>query len=339
MAEYDFAVFIGRFQPFHNGHLNVVRKALEKAKRVLILVGSANAARSTRNPFNFEERQLMIRAAMSNANLADRVTAAPINDMTYDDAGWVEQVQHTVRFWTGGYVAPRIMLIGHERDQSSYYLKLFPQWAYEPIACEDGIEATTIRKTYFNVASVNALTPDGLIGKFVPKGVANVMRDFMGGNVLPQLIAEEHYLAGYRRKWGAGPFLTVDSVVVQSGHVLLVERGGDPGKGKLALPGGFLEPSEPLLDGALRELREETLIDVDVRPHLKASSAFDDPHRSQRGRLITHAFLFDLPPGDFPKVAGADDAAAARWVPLSEIRVDAMFEDHAFIIRKMLKNL
>ena len=64
--------------------------------------------------------------------------------------------------------------------------------------------------------------------------------------------------------------MTVDAVVVQSGHILLVKRGDMPGKGLWALPGGFLNQEETMLDGAIRELKEETKIKVPV-PVLKGS--------------------------------------------------------------------
>ena len=48
---HDLCVFIGRFQPFHAAHLKVVQMALQHGRFVLVLVGSAGAPRSHRNPF------------------------------------------------------------------------------------------------------------------------------------------------------------------------------------------------------------------------------------------------------------------------------------------------
>ena len=60
---FDYLVLIGRFQPFHNGHLAVLQHALRLADKVIVLVGSAGQPRTTRNPFNAGERAVMIRAA------------------------------------------------------------------------------------------------------------------------------------------------------------------------------------------------------------------------------------------------------------------------------------
>ena len=67
---------------------------------------------------------------------------------------------------------------------------------------------------------------------------------------------------------------------------------------------------------------------------LKDQKVFDQPDRSQRGRTVTHAFYFEFASGDLPNVRGSDDAARARWVPLSEVRRmrEYLFEDHYFII-------
>ena len=60
MKDYAYAVYIGRFQPFHNEHLEVVRKGLEIADEVIIVIGSCNAAPNIRNPWSFEDRRKMI---------------------------------------------------------------------------------------------------------------------------------------------------------------------------------------------------------------------------------------------------------------------------------------
>jgi bifunctional NMN adenylyltransferase/nudix hydrolase len=120
--------------------------------------------------------------------------------------------------------------------------------------------------------------------------------------------------------------------------VLLVRRGSEPGKGLWALPGGFLDRCETLLSAALRELREETELDLPpaaLLAALKDRAVFDHPDRSLRGRTITHAFHFDFPDGELPPVAGADDAETARWIALGEAleMEEQFFEDHFHILR------
>jgi bifunctional NMN adenylyltransferase/nudix hydrolase len=74
-----------------------------------------------------------------------------------------------------------------------------------------------------------------------------------------------------------------------------------------------------------------------LRGSIKKQSVYDDPFRSARGRTITHAFYIELEPNaELPKVKGTDDAKAAKWIPLSEINPETMFEDHYLIIEDML---
>ena len=109
-----------------------------------------------------------------------------------------------------------------------------------------------------------------------------------------------------------------------------------PGAGLWALPGGFLDQDETLLDGAIRELKEETKIKVPVpvlKGSIKSQKTFDNPRRSLRGRTITTAFFIDLGFSEtMPKVKGADDAEVARWVPFKDINPAEVFEDHFAII-------
>lgn len=135
-------------------------------------------------------------------------------------------------------------------------------------------------------------------------------------------------------------FFTADAVVIQSGHVLLVKRGAMPGKGLWALPGGFVNPHEDSKDAALRELKEETKIDVPLavlQGSIALQRLFQDPYRSQRGRTLTVAYLIRLRPDEnLPKVKGSDDAEKAVWVPISNLKRDAMFEDHYDICEAMI---
>ena len=86
----------------------------------------------------------------------------------------------------------------------------------------------------------------------------------------------------------------------------------------------------------IRELREETGLKIPapvLRGSLQGSRVFDGVDRSERGRVITHAFAISLPDGPLPKVKGMDDADKARWVPLSEVKSSECFDDHYEIIQ------
>ena len=133
----DALVFIGRFQPFHNGHKAVIDAALEQAKEVVVVVGSSFAARNIRNPFTFEERKSMIEATFPDETMemystfgalqqGPRLHIVPVSDYPYDDNKWVNAIQKIV-----DETVPRaqdVGLIGHSKDSTSYYLNIFPRW-------------------------------------------------------------------------------------------------------------------------------------------------------------------------------------------------------------------
>ena len=340
----DALVFIGRFQPFHNGHKAVIEAALEQAKEVVVVVGSSFAARNIRNPFTFQERKAMIEAVFQT----DRVKVVPVSDYPYDDNKWVNAIQKIVDETVPD--AKDVGLIGHSKDSTSYYLNIFPRWKNH-VEVEDvgGINATDIRRCLFGEAApIPNKTPHMFVDEVMP-GAARALMNLAilsNGKVNGawDVLAQEYQMVKkYKEAWKAAPFpptfMTVDAVVVQSGHILLVKRGDMPGKGLWALPGGFLNQDETMLDGAIRELKEETKIKVPVpvlKGSIKGSKTFDAPNRSSRGRTITQAFHIDLGVGELPKVKGSDDAEKAFWVPFKDVKQEKMFEDHFFIIDNFL---
>lgn len=329
MSKYQLAVFIGRFQPYHFGHHAVVMKALEIADRVLVLVGSSGGAQTLRNPFTFDERKEMILASGYDKN---RIYIEPLEDHTYNDEKWVESIQNKVSLYEGNN--NNVVLIGHAKDHSSYYLKLFPQWSSIDVNQDHILSSTPMREAYFGY---------GVIPSSVNDATSDFLVKWQETKEYNDLVTEQVFVENYKARWASSPFpptfVTVDACVVQSGHVLLVKRKGFPGKGLWALPGGFLNQSEKIEDACIRELREETKIKVPapvLRGSIKAQRVFDDPYRSSRGRTITHGFLISLPPDlSLPKVKGSDDAEKARWFPVSQVTRKMMFEDHFSIIENL----
>ncbi len=334
---YDLAVFIGSFEPFHLGHLSILQRALLQSERVVVLVGSAEAPRTAKNPWIFTERVVMIHAALGPD--ARRVTALPLRDHLYNENGWLAEAQARVASVAGE--ARKIALFGCSKDASSCYLKAFPQWELVDAASVPLPSATELRRHLFSE------DPDALrlIEANVPASVFEIIDAFRQTDAFKQALDEYRHVETYRAAWSVAPyppiFVTVDAVFAQSGHVLLVKRKAQPGKGLWALPGGFVEPTETLLDACLRELREETRVKIPppvLRGSLRSEKVFDRPDRSLRGRPITHAFYFDFPSGALPAVRGADDAARARWVRVSEAQAMRanLFEDHFFILEHFL---
>jgi bifunctional NMN adenylyltransferase/nudix hydrolase len=345
----DLAVFIGRFRPFHNGHLFVVREALRRAQALQILVGSVNQPRSLRNPFTFEEVRRMIFASLTPSE-ACRVLITPLEDADYSDELWVQSVQKavatTVRELYGDQPFPRVSLIGYAKDQTSYYLKLFPQWSSIGVPQHKTLSATFFRTALFTDFGEDGSFMPGVDLSDLPVGTLEFLTEaFIGTVPWCALVKEAEAVAAYKQQFATLPyppvFVTVDTVVIRSGHVLMIKRGKHPGAGLWALPGGYLNADEPISAGWIRELEEETGLvssigDRAVRGSLVAAQVFDNPHRDDRGRMITHAHLVHLPPGSLPEVKGMDDAVDASWIPLAELDRRTIFADHLSIVRAMV---
>jgi bifunctional NMN adenylyltransferase/nudix hydrolase len=322
---YDLAVLIGRFQPFHKGHLSVVRNALAHAEKVLILVGSANRARDTYNPFIYRERQKLIFDVLQGEHdlwtqgfgaldaidgFTGRILVGPLADTPYDKPAWINAVNTAARGSTTA-LRPRICLTGNIRDATSEYLTWFPAWDYVR-AGDTGINATAIRAAYFDGEvdfQERGWKDRGLIWPEVcPQATIDFLDAFRTSEEFQYLMVQQAAEKAYREKWGEGPFQTVDPVIIKGDHVLMIQRGGEEGTGSIGLPGGFLGLYERAVDGAARGDRGDRTLPVGAgappeRPadtrgdrggcgdaqELSAGRGerFDDPHRSRRGHLIS----------------------------------------------------
>ena len=131
------------------------------------------------------------------------------------------------------------------------------------------------------------------------------------------------------------PSVTTDCVIFgydgKDLKILLVERGIPPFKGMWALPGGYLQMDEDAIDGAKRELFEETGLKDAYVEQFRTFAAVD---RDPRGRVITIAHLALV---KISEVQGGDDAAKAQWFSLSDVPQLAF--DHDMILREALKYL
>ena len=343
--KFDYLVLIGRFQPFHNGHFSLLRRALNQAGKVIVILGSSLKHRSIKNPFSDAERQQMISASIAaeDKEAANRVKFCMVRDF-YNDTKWIAAIQEAVQKSIDKPNA-RVGIIGNCKDESSYYLKVFPQWELieGPTVV---LNATDIRHLMFEQENESGNWM--LIETTVPASVYAFIKAFKQMPMFKDLLKEHDYIKKYKATWEKAPypptFVTVDVVAYCKGHVLMVKRGDYPNKGLWALPGGFVNQHERLMNAALRELKEETgmeLLDGYLRSFAKDNEVFDHPDRSLRGRTITHAYFFELMLGELPTVKGGDDAAQAKWIPVGELKEmePMIFEDHLEIVNRFLNIL
>lgn len=132
------------------------------------------------------------------------------------------------------------------------------------------------------------------------------------------------------------PALTVDvALVTREGtpRILLIKRAKDPFAKRWALPGGFVEENERLIDAAKRELVEETGVMIRDLEQLYVAG---DPGRDPRGWTVSVVFLARVEAGQV-KATAADDAAEVDWFPLTKLPPLAF--DHAMILGRVKTRL
>jgi nicotinamide-nucleotide adenylyltransferase len=121
------ALFVGRFQPFHTGHLDAVKQILESCNNITIVIGSAQYSNTNENPFTAEERKRIIEAVLSAENITN-YKIIPLEDIN-DDERWVEYVKEHVHsfdsVYTGNeYVTELFTKAGYEVKHQSFNINI-----------------------------------------------------------------------------------------------------------------------------------------------------------------------------------------------------------------------
>lgn len=92
------ALFVGRFQPMHIGHLKAIKWILKKYDKVIIIIGSSQDSFTEKNPFTFEERKKMIQNTLRSEQIQkNKYKIIGIPDV-YDDKKWVNNILKKVKF-------------------------------------------------------------------------------------------------------------------------------------------------------------------------------------------------------------------------------------------------
>lgn len=179
-SNYDFCICMGRFQPFHCGHLELVKAALNYGRQALILLGSHCAAPSLKNPWSSQERKQIINGCLE-AEWRTRVYYIPIPDRA-TDAQWLTEIYLRILNVTEKQAS--IAIVGYNEEGSPYFLTRFPEWHYIEKKRFEGINATDIRAAYFSQA------PETEYCGKLPVGTQNYLRAFKSQPLYQQLCKE-----------------------------------------------------------------------------------------------------------------------------------------------------
>jgi bifunctional NMN adenylyltransferase/nudix hydrolase len=356
MKKHDVAFILGRFQPFHTGHLSLVKKGFEVADNVCLILGSCDRPRSLRNPFTYDERITIIKSHPYTQALKSNIYFLKDVDNLYNHDQWRADLINKIKNFGNEHNFKDMIILDHTKDNSEFIyedtgfiINRFQvndtvKYSNKDDVFDTPLSATAIREQIYR---------DIFVFSQYPKYLQSV--DLNIKELKDSLQVDYNYYEKYKADYEALPyppvFVTVDVVLRIFDHILLIERGRTPGKGLLALPGGFFDAESDVstVDAAIRELHEETGLNIPthiLKSCIVDNKIFDFKYRSTRGRVISHTFYIDattwctdefdlFDESDIEKIPtqAGDDASKTQFVGLKDIVSNNMFDDHYDIIK------
>lgn len=120
-----------------------------------------------------------------------------------------------------------------------------------------------------------------------------------------------------KRLYPDQPVIGIGAVVISDGKILLEKRKNEPGKGKWSIPGGLVDIGESPEQAVIREVKEETCLDVEA-PRL--IDVVSDVSIDENGKVKYHFVIVDyLVTVDGGELRAASDADALKWVPFKKV--------------------
>jgi bifunctional NMN adenylyltransferase/nudix hydrolase len=345
-------VVIGRFRGFHKYHMDHIVRAANENDIVMILIGSSNRRVSIKNPFTADETMRMIEEnvrveAVPNGRIPPNVYIAYrfLPDNPLDNEAWADNAVHMVEPYVSS--PEDVTIYGCDKDSSTFYFKLFPQWK-QSLTESDGsnFDATQLREAWFKGEQSSAHL-------FRMKNEGFISTEtfwFLNRVRYKESLQEEwEFYQKEKERFADYPFPDTlsfscgDAVVKWQDEILFIVRGKAPGKDCLALPGGFKNRNETFFDAAIRELYEETRMNISPAALMQCvqnDELFDDPSRSIGIPRATLAVLFDVTEmfEERPEIYPADDAVGFEWIKTNRLDDVAtrIYDDHMFIVKKLL---
>lgn len=331
---YDVSVFIGRFQPFHKGHLHNILEALQHSKFLVVNVGSSHSSSNIKNPFSYEFRKKLITLDLLSAGIdLSRVAVEPLSDYFYQEELWQESLRCNVL----KHVAydQSIAIVGHEKDESSYYLKSFPEWGFIPVTNYKNYNATDFREAYYcgNILDEYMCSNNRLNGSY------QSLKDYMSKPNYYRL-KQEYEIVNKHKELCYKDQVSHDVAlfIIHKGKILLSKRLFHPGLGLWSLPMGNIIGAESVEDSLYRNFNSNNVIieNNESFAYTKLPTViFDYESRSLLGRVISHVGVFVIA-SDLHVVNNSSNWLDSRLI--TETMCDRMYSDNYQIISILLDN-
>jgi cytidyltransferase-like protein len=314
------ALWIGRYQTFHNGHINGAKQIEESGiEKLIIGIGSAQEKNTLKNPFTFEERKKMVQLALEDElTIPFEIFAVPD---TNTDESWTQYILDNIPkskkkeqnnlnqkniSWSDYIIENKNIDVGFDTVYSGnpHVKNCFKNYNVQSLdENRVPLSAGTIRQKIGTNENIN---------NEVPQKVINYLQEINARDRLKILMPKPR-----------NPFPTADGIVKYNGKIVLIERENTPFG--WALPGGFMEYGDSGEQTAIKEVKEETGLEFKVEKFL---GEYSRPDRDPRQHNLSLVYIGN----GTGKLEAQDDAKDSMLVtPYQAIRMDLAF-DHKEII-------
>lgn len=311
-------VVIGKFNIIHEGHERILSAAAANSDKILVITPVVRY-RSIDHFFLDSEVETHLKEWFKAYGFKGEVVVAKMHNTLYDDGHWAARVNRKIRetFRSDS----EITLFGCKKDRTSFYLDFFPLLKRELIEVTSLKSSTDIRRAF--MAQGNSACWSSALSYVYQQTLTPHLEYFR-----TQLLNRTKYIAQY----GPGPHLAGDAVVYSEcpgddTRVLFIRRTDN---GRLAFPGGFLDPGETFTEAILREMKEELgVIIFPPTSEFPRPQIFDHPNRSTRGsRVITGALKIRTPTKRHIFDLNQGEALEVVWLSYEDALKEVFHDDH-----------
>lgn len=287
------AFYMGRFQPFHNGHLDAIDQMIADGMTDITLgIGSMQESRTKNNPFTIEERIEMISASLNDRDA--NFTFFPVPDFNNDDA-WINYIKKNV---------PVTFKYAYSNNPNTLNC-MKKIYGVEIKTLEERVDINATKIRY------EIQTGEASWKNYVPQKVAKYLENINAQNILKEIFSENEWI-------------TADAIINYNGGIVFIERVHPPYG--FALPGGRKEKYESIEEAVIREAKEETNLDL---VNLELLGVYSKPGRDPRGPVTSIVYIAR----GVGELKADDDAKSVCVIRPDEIeRFDLAF-DHGDIIK------
>ena len=327
---YKLGIIIGRFQPLHNGHVELIREALFSCEQVLLFIGSSNKLTNFNNPLTWDQRHDSIKAVFPEE---PKLKIKGLNDKPNIE-DWVasvigEQV-------SAADVDPSGVAIFTSDKDEEFYKEHF---LYTTEVVESGgLNATDVRAVFYKGYIDLALS-------YLPLETQDNLKAFLDTAHFERMTQEYFSCTEGKAKallshaFGNPIEPVAHAVVIQDAKVLLVKRNSVRGFGQWALPGGFMESNESSRDAALRELKEETGVNLHEHQAVQLAYCVEENMDDLSVRTLGINYLFGVHPDDKLVVTlDPNECLEYEWASLEDILLEnrILFYNHNVVVQRLI---